>query len=49
MKFKLKYKTKFHQQNNLVYYRKCPDETCKEKYVSKTDRRIEEKIINLNK
>ena len=29
-KFQLKAKTKFHQQNNFVFYSKCPDETCNE-------------------
>ena len=45
----LKDKTKLHQQNNPVYYSKCPDKTCTEDYVGKTDRRIEEKIIDHNK
>ena len=27
MKFQLKYKTKFYQQNNLLYYSKCLDKT----------------------
>ena len=43
-KFKLRDKTKFHQQKNLVYYSKCPDETCNEDYIRETDRRI----IDLN-
>ena len=47
--FQLKDKTKYNQQNNLVYYSKCPDKTCSEDYISKTDRRIEERIINHNK
>ena len=28
--FQLKDKTKFHQQNNLIYYSKCLDKTCNE-------------------
>ena len=48
-KLQLKDKTKLHQQNNLVYYSECPDKTCTEDYVGKTDRRIEEKIIDHNK
>ena len=48
-KFQLKEKIKFHQKNNLVYYSKCPDKTCSEDYVGETDRRIEERIIDLNK
>ena len=45
-KFQLKDKTKFHQQNNLVYYSKCPDKTCNEDYVGETEGRIEEGIID---
>ena len=48
-KFQLKDKTKFHQQINLGYYGKCTNNTCSEDFVSKTDRRIEEKIIDHNK
>ena len=48
-KFQLKDKIKFHQQNNPVYYSKCPDKTCNEDYVRETDRRIKERIINHNK
>ena len=48
-KFKLKDKTKFYQQNNLIYYSKWPDKTCNENYIGETDRRIEERIINHNK
>ena len=48
-KFQLKHKTKFHQQNNLVYYSKCLHETCNKRYVSETDGRIEERIIDNNK
>ena len=48
-KFELKDKTKFHQQNNLVYYAKCLDKTCSEDYVGETDNRIKERIIDHNK
>ena len=48
-KFQLKDKTKFRQQNNLVYYSNCPDKTCNEDYVGETDSRIEERIIDHNK
>ena len=48
-KFQLKGKTKFHQQNNLVYYSKCPDKTCNEDYIGKTDSRSDKRIINRNK
>ena len=48
-KFQLNDKTKFNHQNNLVYYRKCPDKTCNEDYVSETDRRMEERIMDHNK
>ena len=47
--FQLKDKTKFHQQNKLVYYSKCPNKTCNEDYVGETDRRIEERIIDHKK
>ena len=48
-KFQLKYKTRFNQQNNLVYYSKCPNKTSNEDYVGETDRRIEERITDNNK
>ena len=48
-KFQLKYKTRFNQQNNLVYYSKCPNKTSNENYVGETDRRIEERIMDNNK
>ena len=48
-KFQLKDRTKFRQQNNLVYYSNCPDKTCNEDYVGETDSRIEERIIDHNK
>ena len=32
-KFKVKGKTKFYPHNNLVFYSKCPDDTCIEDYV----------------
>ena len=48
-KFQLKYKTRFNQQNNLVYYSKFPNKTCNEDYVGETDRRIEERIMDNNK
>ena len=48
-KFQLKDKTKFHQQNSLVYYSRCLDETCNEDYVGETNKRIEERIIDHNK
>ena len=48
-KFQLKDKTEYPQQNNVVYYSKCPDKTCNERYVGETDRRIEERIVDHNK
>ena len=48
-KFQLKDKTRFNHQDNLVYYSKCPNETCNEDSVGETDRRIEERIIDHNK
>ena len=48
-KSQLKDKTKFHQENNLVYSSKCPDKTCNEDYIGETDRRIEDRIIDQNK
>ena len=44
-----KYKTRFNQQKNLVYYSKCPNKTCNEDYVGETDRRNEERIMDHNK
>ena len=36
-KFELKDKRRFNHQNNLLYYSKCPNKTCNEDYVGKTD------------
>ena len=48
-KFRLKDKTKFHRQNNIVYYSKYSYETCTEDYpVSDTDKWIEERTIDQN-
>ena len=35
-KFQLKDKTKFHEQNNFVYYSKCPYKPWNEDYVGET-------------
>ena len=48
-KFKVKDKTEFYHQSNLVYYGKCPNQTCTEDYIGETDRRIKERIIDHNK
>ena len=48
-KFRLKNKTRFNHQNNLVYYNKCPDKTCNEDHIDETDRRIEKRIMDYNK
>ena len=48
-KFKVKDKTEFYHQSNLVYYGKCPNQTCTEDYIGETDRRIRERIIDHNK
>ena len=48
-KFPTKDKAEFQYQNNLVYYRKCPNDQCKEDYVEESDRRIGERIIDHNK
>ena len=48
-KFQQKDKTKFYQQNNHIYYYRCPDKTRNEDYVGETNRRIEETIIDHNK
>ena len=48
-KFNVKDKTEFYHQSNLVFYRKCPNQTCPEGYNGETDRRIKERIIDNNK
>ena len=48
-KFELKDKARFNHQNNLVYYSKCPDKRGNKDYVTETDRRIEERIMEHKK
>ena len=48
-KFKVKDKTEFYHQSNLVYYGKCPNQTCTEDYIGETGRRIKERTIHHNK
>ena len=48
-KFDAKDKTEFYHQSNLVFYGKCPNQTCPEDYNGQTDRRIKERIIDNNK
>ena len=48
-KFNNKDKTKFYHQSYLVYYGKCPNQTCTEDYIGETDPRVKERIINHNK
>ena len=48
-KFKVIDKRQFYHQSNLVYYRKCPNQTCTKDYIGETDRKIRERIINHNK
>ena len=49
IKFKVKDKIEFYHQIDLVYYGKCPNQTCTEDYTGETDRRIKERIIEYNK
>ena len=49
MEFQLKDLTKFHQQNNLIYYSKFPDKTCDKDYVGEKDRGTEGNILDHNK
>ena len=39
----------FYCQSNLVYYGRCPNQTCTEDYLGETDRRIKERIIDHGK
>ena len=48
-KFNVKDKTEFYHQSNLVYYEKCPNQTCTEYYIAETDRKNKERIIYNNK
>ena len=47
--FNAKDKTEFYHQSNLVYYGKCPKQTCADDYIGETDGRIKERIIGHNK
>ena len=44
-KFHVKDRTEFCYQSNLVYYGKCPNQTCIVDYIGETDGRINGKII----
>ena len=48
-KSNVKDKTEFYHQSNLVYFRKCPNQTCTQGYIGEKDRRIKERIIDHNK
>ena len=48
-KFPVKDKIEFQHQNNLVYYGKCQNPSCKEDYIGETDRIVIERIIDHNK
>ena len=48
-KFNVKDKTEFYHQSNLVYYGKCPNQTCTEDYIGETDRKNKERTIDNNK
>ena len=42
--FSIKDKTKFEHQQDLVYYEKCTEPSCRDNYVGETGRRIIERI-----
>ena len=42
-------KTRFYHQSNLVYFGKCPSQTCTEDYIGESDCRIKDKITDRNK
>ena len=46
--FNVKDLSKFDHQHDVVYYTNCPNETCRENYIGKSDRRISERIIDHN-
>ena len=46
--FKLKDKSKFDYQHDLVYHAKCPSELCDENYIGESGRRIAERVKDHN-
>ena len=48
-RFPVKHKVDFQHQNNVVHYGKCPNPICKDDYISETDRKVIEKVIDHNK
>ena len=44
IKFQLKDKTNFHQQDNLVYYSKCSDKKCNGGYVGKQIEKLRKRL-----
>ena len=48
-KFNAKDKTEFYYQSHLVYYGKCPDQTCSDDNFGETDGSIKGRIIDHNK
>ena len=47
--FPVKERTKFEHRHNTVYFSRCPNVTCNETYVGKTDRKINKHITDNNK
>ena len=47
--FSVKDWTKFEHRHNIVYFSRCPNVACNEKYVGETDRKIKELTMDHNK
>ena len=47
-KFNIKDKTEFYHQYNLVYYGKCPNQTCTENYIGETTFKVKERLTIIN-
>ena len=45
-KFNIKSKIKEDHQDDVTYYVKCPEETCRENYIVETERRLSERVID---
>lgn len=39
IRFRIKNQTKLKHRNDLLYYRNCTENDCKETYIGKTDRK----------
>ena len=45
--FNAKDRTKFEHKHDVIYFGKCPEQSCTDNYLGESARRISERIIDL--